>query len=54
MEVTVVYLTVQHLCIQIEVLTIDMSEDSNVLCTSLNRKRDRERITVSTREEVVL
>lgn len=48
------YLTVQQLRVEVEVLSVDMPEDSDVLGTPLDRKRNGERITVSPREVVVL
>ena len=50
MEVLVMYLTVQQFRIEVEVLAVDMSEDSDVLSTPLDRKRNGERITVCPRE----
>ena len=54
MEVLVMYLTVQQLRVEVEILSVDMPEYSDVLCTSLDRKRNGERITVCPREVVVL
>ena len=48
------YLTVQQLRVEVEVLSVYMPEYSDVLGTSLDRKRNGERITVSPREVVVL
>jgi hypothetical protein len=54
MEVLVMYLTVQQLRVEVEVLSVDMPEYSDVLGTSLDRKCNGERITVCSREVVVL
>ena len=48
------YLTVQQLRVEVKVLSVDMPEYSDVLSTPLDRKRNRERITVCPREVVVL
>ena len=54
MEVLVMYLTVQQLRVEVEVLSVYMPEDSYVLSTPLDRKRNGKRVTVSPREVVVL
>ena len=54
MEVAVVYLTFQKLCLKIEVLTIDMPEDGDVLRTALDGECDRKRIAVSSSKEAIL
>ena len=50
MEVLVMYLTVQQLRVEVEILAVDMSEDSDVFRASLYRKGNRKRITVSPRK----
>ena len=64
MEVTVVNLTVQQICLKVKVLAVDMPEDSDVLRlkpqaqaelrTALDGKGDGKRVAVRTRKEMVL